>query len=321
VIHLSCGTEFWMQIAGALFALAAAMLWLLSAVVRMPSTAIDQLAIEDLGTISESFGRQSRRSALAAVSAAIAAILSAVLVFSPTCDASPPDGAIVLIPVVLIIGSILSLVLYLDKKYPATPEDQGPVHHTSNDATASLARATWVIAGLTLAILGTGVFQYLTFNKQLGVMQDQLNEARDEQRPIVWAGKNLGTPELITNPKGTGQVVWDLHYTNDGKGFVASGTYQSFMRLGNGEFEQSYGQRGSNPMPPVAPTDDQFITVISPQRSPEELAVISRMERGFSIRVKFIYFELNGRRHETEICLTKLLSGAIQFCPGGSYVK
>ena len=82
---MSCPTEFKMQLGEAFFAIAAAVLWILSAFTRMPSTAFDELAIDDLGEISEAFGRQSRRSAWAAICAAGAAILGAILVYAPSC--------------------------------------------------------------------------------------------------------------------------------------------------------------------------------------------------------------------------------------------
>ena len=82
---MSCPTEFKMQLGEAFFAIAAAVLWIFSAFTSMPSTAFDELPIEDLGEISDAFGRQSGRSAWAAICAAVAAILSAIFVFAPSC--------------------------------------------------------------------------------------------------------------------------------------------------------------------------------------------------------------------------------------------
>jgi hypothetical protein len=42
-------------------------------------------------------------------------------------------------------------------------------------------------------------------------------------------------------------------------------------------------------------------------------------DRAVSIRADFGYFDLEGNRHETTICLSKLLTGAIQYC-AGSYI-
>ena len=158
-------------------------------------------------------------------------------------------------------------------------------------------------------------------DRQLKIMQGQLEEMRDEQMPIIWVGKNLGTPEFYRNEKtGMIQVLWSFHFTNDGKGFVTHGTHETFIRVGTGEFVKSYGQPDINRLTPIAPTDDQFLTVISAPMSPDYVDSISKTERAFSIMAKFTYFGADDKPHETAICLTKLLAGAIQFCDGG-YVK
>jgi hypothetical protein len=56
---------------------------------------------------------------------------------------------------------------------------------STDRATNSLARATWFIAVLTLAIAGVGFSQYFTFERQLEVMQGQLDEMQAEQRPWI----------------------------------------------------------------------------------------------------------------------------------------
>jgi hypothetical protein len=98
VRHMSCPTEARLQLLQAGLAVAAAVLWIRSARVEIPSTgrragraAIvrrppgEEMTIGDLGKISEAFGLQSRRSARAAWCAAIAAFLGAILVYAPAC--------------------------------------------------------------------------------------------------------------------------------------------------------------------------------------------------------------------------------------------
>lgn len=103
----------------------------------------------------------------------------------------------ILVPAVLVIAGILALVLYLDKRDPVVSETRRRSQASAADRAAnSLAWATWVIAILTLAILVAGVAQYLTFDKQLTVMQGQLDA---EQEPIIWVGNNLGPPVSHTN--------------------------------------------------------------------------------------------------------------------------
>ena len=225
----------------------------------------------------------------------------------------------ILVPAVLVIAGIFALILYLDKRDPVVSETPRRNQANAADRAAnSLARATWVIAFLTLAIFIAGVAQYVTFKKQLTVMQGQLDA---EQEPVIWVGNNLGTPNIVPNPThGSEQIDWTVHYTNVGKGLVSNGKYQSFVGLGDGAFEQTYGQIGWNPMSPVATNEDQFITVISSPKNQGLLGDFARTERGIRVLIHFIYFGISGKQHDAVICLTKLLTGAIQFCPG-SYIK
>ena len=73
------------QIVAVIFAGLAALLWLLASLVRMPSTDINNLAIKDMGEISNAFRRQSRLNAGAALSTALSVIFQVLLVFAPSC--------------------------------------------------------------------------------------------------------------------------------------------------------------------------------------------------------------------------------------------
>jgi hypothetical protein len=82
---MSCETISWMQLFAAGFAGMAAVLWLVASLVKMPSTAPDELSIGNMGEISKSFAKQGRLNAAAAVCAAFSAALQAILVYAPTC--------------------------------------------------------------------------------------------------------------------------------------------------------------------------------------------------------------------------------------------
>jgi hypothetical protein len=199
-------------------------------------------------------------------------------------------------------------------KKPDTEDDSHRYERTVAESTKSISR-------LTLALVFVGIIGALVAYRTLRAIEGQLDEMRDEQIPIIWAGKNLGAPERFRNEKtGMIQVYWSFHFTNDGKGFVTGGTYETFIKLGNGQFVRSYGQSDANKLTPIAPTDDQFFTIISAPMTQEAIDSISKTERGISIKATFIYFGTSAKSHETSVCLTKLLSGAIQFCDGG-YVK
>jgi hypothetical protein len=64
------------------FALSAAVLWLISALVKLPPA---QITWESMNYIVPALQRQSRWNAAAAISAAITAALQAILIAAPTC--------------------------------------------------------------------------------------------------------------------------------------------------------------------------------------------------------------------------------------------
>jgi hypothetical protein len=87
VLPISCGVASTMQLLGAGFAGAAAVIWFRASLVTMPSTAPDELPIGNMGKISESFQEQSRLNVRAALCAALAAVDQAFLTFAPSCFA------------------------------------------------------------------------------------------------------------------------------------------------------------------------------------------------------------------------------------------
>lgn len=60
------------------------------------------------------------------------------------------------------------------QKGRAKAEKQDAVEHAAN----STAWATWAIAFLTFVTIGVGISQYVTFDRQLTVMQEQLDEMK-----------------------------------------------------------------------------------------------------------------------------------------------
>jgi hypothetical protein len=61
-----------------------------------------------------------------------------------------------------------------------------------------LADATWAIVFLTLGLIGVGVSQWWVLSGQQGVMQRQLDEMRDEQRP--WIRFTNANSMIINSP-------------------------------------------------------------------------------------------------------------------------
>ena len=80
---------------------------------------------------------------------------------------------------------------------------------------------------------------------QWTAIKGQLTEMQLEQRPIVWVAQDPGGPAVLPDKRGgTSQVAWRINYLNYGKNFVTYGTYKSFVEVGDGGFQQSYGQTG-----------------------------------------------------------------------------
>jgi hypothetical protein len=80
MIHISCEWISVFQWAGALSAAAAALLWLLASVAKMPP-----LTYADADNVIASLRKQGRLNSFAAVFAAIAATIQGFLIVTPTC--------------------------------------------------------------------------------------------------------------------------------------------------------------------------------------------------------------------------------------------
>ena len=82
MLKISCETIALMQWTSAGFALLAAILWLLSAMVKLPPA---QITWESIDHIVPALQRQSRFSGAAAICAAVTAAVQAALIAAPTC--------------------------------------------------------------------------------------------------------------------------------------------------------------------------------------------------------------------------------------------
>jgi hypothetical protein len=82
MLQVTCQTESVIQWASAVCALMAALFWLWSAVTKLPPSKITFASIDD---ILPAIRKQSWRSAVAAIFAALAAILQAALINASTC--------------------------------------------------------------------------------------------------------------------------------------------------------------------------------------------------------------------------------------------
>jgi hypothetical protein len=155
-----------------------------------------------------------------------------------------------------------------------------------------------------------------------------LNQARQqfllEQRPILWLTNDLGIPEFIlTRPDiGTGQIVWNWHFTNYGKTPPQNLRIGQFMKVGDETFKPSCGAKGPSYGAPTPPGKIDFSTTVSePGITRKTFDGLIERDGGISISMKLIYSDAYGEDYEAGICLSRLRSGAIEYCPGGNYIK
>jgi hypothetical protein len=83
-----------------------------------------------------------------------------------------------------IVRRVQKIKRYLHERRAAKKQENSQDRSSRRTATATV----W-IAILTVAVLIVGGLQYITFDRQLSVMQSQLNEMQEESRP--WIGVDL----------------------------------------------------------------------------------------------------------------------------------
>ena len=72
---------------------------------------------------------------------------------------------------------------------------------------------------------------------------------------------------------------------------------------------------------PVPPNKDDFGTVVSdPGITLEQYNRLLGVDNAIRVRIQMQYTDAYGGNYETEICLGRLVSGAIQYCDG-SHIK
>jgi hypothetical protein len=154
-------------------------------------------------------------------------------------------------------------------------------------------------------------------------MRDQLDEMQAEQRPNLWFGGNLGSPQLLETAPGSGQILWTVHLTNYGKTFVAGGTMHKEIKIGNGTFEPSYKEpEAGAAIGPTAPNQDIFVTVVSRPgitATYYNSALLTR--EGIQVKLVADYHDLGSKQFQSSMCLKRTNAGSIAFCPVGNSLR
>ena len=161
--------------------------------------------------------------------------------------------------------------------------------------------------------------QRILMQGQLDAMQGQINEMRAEQRPNLWVTSDLGAPHLVTRGADVdhAQVVWTVQLTNYGKGFVARGSWHTYIRVSNREFVRSLGQPDDVEIGPVAPSQVITTSVVSSEVSRPRSGVFSDAIGDVQIKLVIDYWDTTGNKYKSIICLGATNAKSIGFCPGG----
>jgi hypothetical protein len=80
-------------------------------------------------------------------------------------------------------------------------------------AAESTARATWIIALLTIATIAVGISQYVIFGRQLDVMENQLRQMNNTARPFIYL-KSIDT--IVESEKNDKLIKWKYTWRNNG---------------------------------------------------------------------------------------------------------
>lgn len=142
------------------------------------------------------------------------------------------------------------------------------------------------------------------------------------ERPYVWLTDDLSSPQIIQNPAGMFQVIWDWRFTNYGKLPALQVHTTHSIRTDGQTFVESYGaplDRGAVLIPPSAKA---LTTAVSaPKASREEFDKFLDVNRSFGISGTITYTDANGGQYVSTFCLERLNSGTISYCLTGNDMK
>ncbi|WP_315706616.1 MULTISPECIES: hypothetical protein [unclassified Bradyrhizobium] len=190
--------------------------------------------------------------------------------------------------------------------------DRRRVYHANlqpaEKAARSTARATWAIALLSLVTIVVGVLQYITFGKQLTVMQGQLDAMLRDQEPHIVLG-TASPPyfNLMEGSQDTGYVHWNVSYIDNGKGSALDVLINTFMSLDQGQFERPSSNLRSDPVvaDEVSVGTFNFLTISSSSPIPKaRFDSLFRKDHGIEVLVEATYHGDIGKRYLATICLS-----------------
>lgn len=160
------------------------------------------------------------------------------------------------------------------------------------------------------------------FDATLSQSRDQF---RQDQRPYLWiANGKTGSPGFIKllekDKSGFLQAFWDNSIYNFGKTPAYHVGRKFFIQVGNKHPKsQSYGEGANNPPTLIAPTGEASVKVLSsPNIIQGEIDDLQKPHSGQTINIwgTITYADSYGTNYESDLCLSRLDSGVVQYCNG-----
>jgi len=202
-------------------------------------------------------------------------------------------------------------------------------HNAERKADTTQAKRKYGLEKLTLIILAiyTGITLILAILNGIVIRDSRKHFAKD-QRPYIWLGNNVGSPEFWRPPRSTepeGYVAWAWHYTNYGKTPARDVKLNQSMQIGDNALAKARTFDGpEHTLPPLPPTKDDFSSSISKSKiSPQEFQRLMTTDNTIVVYGHFTYTDASGERYETGFCIYHLQLGPVSYCPdsGSNYIR
>lgn len=153
-------------------------------------------------------------------------------------------------------------------------------------------------------------------------------DGRDAERPYVWLSNEQGRTAIGSEDgkwlnwlplyKGSklGRVSWQYYFSNFGKALALHTHISPDITISDGFAESGtlIDEPSSRPMPP---NFEMEASAISRQvMTQDEFNNLLSLDNAITFRAKIFYADAYGNSYETDICMSRLATGAQRFCPG-----
>jgi hypothetical protein len=137
-------------------------------------------------------------------------------------------------------------------------------------------------------------------------------------QPYVWI-YGLPTYSIYKNPKdGSSQVIVDVHYFNYGKSPAISLQRSSDLEIGADALKRIHTKPLHLAKSLLPPSKEDFFSAVTPPTNSlpdilkdDAIVIVSRSQ----------YLDMLGHRYETDFCMTRLATGAWQYCETHNEIK